>query len=88
MPSSMASMFRSDILDRCGVSPGGTTNSIISSRAPLPPAAAMLARMRSALLVGPVLQHDRDEVGIAAGRHRFEEVASHALDPVIDAVPG
>jgi hypothetical protein len=34
------------------VSPGGTTNSIIMIRAPLPPAAAMLARMRRAASSG------------------------------------
>jgi hypothetical protein len=40
------------------VSPGGTTNSIIMSRAPLPPAAAMLARMRRAWMTHAVLFRD------------------------------
>jgi hypothetical protein len=52
LPSGMASMLESDILDRCGVSHGGTTNSTISSRVPLPSVVAILARTCRACWLG------------------------------------
>ena len=64
LPPTMASMFRSEILAMCGASPGGTTKSSTSSRAPLPPAAATLARM-----AGPGHRASRAAPG-RRGRHR------------------
>jgi hypothetical protein len=40
------------------------------------------------LLLGPVVQDERGQVGIASGRDRLQEVTCHALSPVTDTVPG